>query len=212
MNTTAGQAVGASAPGAPSGLFTFSNRRTRAVWLSLFCLGLFAALLISASLIGDAGMKTNFRQKSISPCIEHPFGTDPLGRDMLARTIKGLRRSLLIGMGAALVSTIVAVFLGLSAAVFGAGADKIVTGVVDMIISMPHLVLMILISFAMGGGVKGVVVSVALTHWVRLARIIRAEVLQLKTSQFVQLSSRLGGPKSGSPAIICCLISSLSSS
>ena len=62
----------------------------------------------------------------------------------------------------------------------------------DLFLSVPHLVTLILIAFALGGGLKGVVVGVALTHWPNLTRIIRAEVMQLRSADYVQISRRLG--------------------
>jgi peptide/nickel transport system permease protein len=70
--------------------------------------------------------------------------------------------------------------------------DLAVTSLVDIVMATPHLVLLILISFSLGGGAKGVIVAVALSHWTRLARIIRAEILQLKTADFVHLSHQMG--------------------
>jgi len=67
-----------------------------------------------------------------------------------------------------------------------------ITWLIDLFFSLPHLVLLILISFVLGGGLRGVIIAVAFTHWPGLARIIRAEVLQLKSAEYIQLSARLG--------------------
>jgi peptide/nickel transport system permease protein len=168
------------------------SRRARTLWLVLFCLGVFALLFISAGLMDEAKLGVNFMEKNIAPSWAHPFGTDWLGRDMLARTVKGLRISLGIGMAAALCSTIISLALGLAAATFGRRVDALVTGMVDVVMGTPHLVLLILISFSFGGGAMGVIVAVALSHWTRLARIVRAEILQLKTADYVLLSRQLG--------------------
>jgi len=166
--------------------------RARTAWLAIFCLSVFAALFLAAWWMGDAGLSINFQQRNQPPSWDHPFGTDWLGRDMLVRTVKGLRISLGIGMAAALCSTAIALVLGLAAATMGRRADALVTGMVDVVIATPHLVMLILISFALGGGALGVIVAVALSHWTRLARIVRAEILQLKTADYVLLSRRLG--------------------
>jgi peptide/nickel transport system permease protein len=68
----------------------------------------------------------------------------------------------------------------------------VITWIIDVFFSLPHLVLLILIAFAAGGGTAGVIIAVALTHWTSLARVIRAEVLQVNSSDYVQLSHRLG--------------------
>jgi peptide/nickel transport system permease protein len=171
---------------------SWGTRRSRTVWLAVFCLAVFALLFIVAWLMDEKGLAVNFAQRNLAPSWQHPLGTDWLGRDMLVRTVKGLRISLGIGLVAALCSTVISLVLGLAAAVFGRRTDALVTGMVDVVISTPHLVMLILISFAMGGGALGVIVAVALSHWTRLARIVRAEILQLKNADYVLLSRRLG--------------------
>lgn len=170
----------------------FPNKRARTIFLILFTLMLFAALFTSAYLVGEEGLLTNFMIRNMAPSWDHPFGTDWLGRDMLTRTLKGLCISLGIGMCAALCSTIVSLTLGTAAATMGKRTDAVITAMIDVVISTPHLVLLILISFSMGSGAKGVIVAVALTHWTRLARIIRAEILQLKSADYIRLAPKLG--------------------
>ena len=80
-------------------------------------------------------------------------------------------------------------------AVFGGKADAVISFVIDMIMGIPHILLLLLISYALGKGVKGVVVGVALSHWPSLARVIRAEVLQLKNSTYIQVAEKLGHSK-----------------
>lgn len=172
--------------------FSLANRRARTVCLAIFCLAVFAGLFLLAWLVGEQGLSVNFMQRNQPPSWDHLFGTDWLGRDMFVRTIKGLRISLGIGMAAALSSTLFALVLGLAAATMGRHVDRLVTGMVDVVISIPHLVMLILISFSMGGGARGVIIAVALSHWTRLARIVRAEIMQLSSTDYVRLSRRLG--------------------
>jgi peptide/nickel transport system permease protein len=111
---------------------------------------------------------------------------------MFARTLKGLRISLFVGLSAAACSAVVALVLGLAAATMGKTVDAVVTWLVDVAMATPHLVLLILISFACGGGAKGVIIAVAASHWPSLTRVIRAEVMQLQSSEYVMLSHQLG--------------------
>lgn len=166
--------------------------RGRALWKIGFCILFFASLILSAVLIGDTGLRVDFLNKKLAPCLEFPFGTDWLGRDMLARTVKGLCRSLAIGLLAATISSVVSVVLGTLSATMGPKTDSVVTTLIDLVMATPHLVLLILVSFACGGGSTGVIIAVAASHWTRLARIIRAEVLQLKQAEYVLLSRKLG--------------------
>ncbi|MBU2550291.1 MAG: ABC transporter permease [Proteobacteria bacterium] len=168
------------------------DRRTRTLAQVAACLALFTTIFLMAWLHGDHGLTTHLELRKQAPSVMHPFGTDWLGRDMLARTLKGLRISLGIGMGAAVCSSILALFLGLSAALLGRKVDTVVTWMVDAAMASPHIVLLILISFACGGGPKGIILAVTLSHWPGLTRVIRAEVLQLRTSDYIRLSARLG--------------------
>ena len=175
-----------------AGRLRLMDGRGRAAWTIGLCLAYFAALVATARLMGDTGLTTDFLHKKLPPCLEYPFGTDWLGRDMLVRTVKGLTRSLGIGLLAATVSSVVSVVLGTLSATMGKRTDAVVTTLVDLVMATPHLVLLILVSFACGGGATGVIIAVAVSHWTRLARIIRAEILQLKQAEFVMVSRRLG--------------------
>lgn len=168
------------------------SRRSRALATVMICLILIAAVLAGASLIGDAGLKTSLRERNLAPHWQHLFGTDWLGRDMLTRTLHGLTLSMRLGLAAAVVSALIAAVLGTLSATFGGKVDLVVTWTIDLFYSLPHLVVMILIAFVVGGGVNGVMVSLVLTHWAGLARVIRAEVLQVRQSDYVQLSLRMG--------------------
>lgn len=150
------------------------------------------AIVVLGQLLTAAAQQTDFSQKSLPPSFTHPFGTDQMGRDMLARTIAGLSLSILVGLGAACVSAAIAVVLGTFAALGGKRADAIVTWLTDLMMGIPHIVLLILISFALGGGFVGVVVGVALTHWPSLTRVIRAEILQCRTAGFITTAQKLG--------------------
>lgn len=152
-------------------------------------------ILLLSILLGNHNLKTNAATINLSPSLAHPFGTDWLGRDMLTRTVKGLRLSLLVGAFAAAISVTIATVLGVCAAIFGKPVDSVISWFIDLFIGMPHLVFIILISFMVGGGVQGVVLGVSLTHWPSLARVVRAEVLQLKNSEYIQMSKKIG--KSG---------------
>ncbi|MDR1915236.1 MAG: ABC transporter permease [Synergistaceae bacterium] len=181
--------------GIKSKLSNLMNRR-----LMLFCITVTALLiLIAVALAGilmpESAYATNFSQKNLAPSFAHPFGTDWTGRDMLARTIKGLSVSLQVGTFSTMVSCCLAVFLGIGAATMGRAADTIFSWLVDIILGVPHAVLLILISFAVGKGVQGVFLGVAITHWPKVARIIRAEVLQLRSRQYIRASAKLGRSK-----------------
>lgn len=171
------------------------NRRTRTLVILIFAGLILASVAIIGALMSETAYSANFMEKSQSPSIQHLFGTDYMGRDMLARTIKGLSTSILIGILAASVSAVMAVILGTAAAMFGKKTDAVVSMGVNMMTGVPHIILLMLISFVCGRGIKGVIIAVALTHWPNLTRIIRAEVMQLRTAQYVQASAKMGKSK-----------------
>ncbi len=134
----------------------------------------------------------NYDQRSLPPEAGHLFGTDYMGRDMFFRTLCGLSTSIAIGLTAAFFSSLVALVLGTASAVFGGYIDKSITWLVDLCMGIPHMVLLILISVLLGGGIKGVVVGVVVTHWPSLTRVIRAEVMQIRSSQYVLAAGKMG--------------------
>ena len=136
-----------------------------------------------------------YSQKFVAPCTSHLFGTDYMGRDMFWRCIKGLSNSILIGIFASFVSSIIALIFGISSALIGGKYDKFINWCIDVCMGIPHLILLILISFMLGKGAKGVTIAVATTHWTSLSRLVRAEVLQIRSTQYVKASFKMGKSK-----------------
>ena len=134
----------------------------------------------------------SFTAKNLAPSLAHPFGTDWMGRDMLSRTLAGLSTSVLVGLLAATVSSVIALALGCAAALGGKRVDAVISWLIDLMMGIPHIVLLVLISYAIGKGFWGVTIGVAVTHWPSLARVVRAEVLQCRESKFVEVARKLG--------------------
>ena len=169
--------------------------RRRTLVVAVTAAVLLVAVVVAGVCVAPLATQTDFLQKSLPPSWQHPFGTDWLGRDMLERTLAGLSTSVLVGLGAACASAVIAVVLGAVAALGGKRADYVVSLATDLMMGIPHIVLLILISFALGKGFWGVTVGIALTHWPSLARVMRAEILQCKNAPYVQAARKLGiGP------------------
>lgn len=168
-----------------------ANRRALAITLVVAVVAL-AAIVVAGRVMYDSAMATDFSQKNLAPSLAHWFGTDWMGRDMLLRTVAGLSTSVLVGLLAATVSAVLALALASVAALGGRRADAVVTWLVDLFMGVPHIVLLILVSYALGKGFWGVTIAVAVTHWPSLTRVLRAEIMQCRESAFVAHARKLG--------------------
>lgn len=168
------------------------NARKRMLLLMAGSFGFLLVVLILSFGLSNDHLRLGAGGKNLAPSLEHWFGTDWLGRDMFTRTVKGLRLSLAVGAFTSLISVLIATVLGICAATFGKAVDAVISWLIDLFIGMPHLVFMVLICFIVGGGVQGIVLGISLTHWTALARVVRSEVLQIKTAEYIQVSKGLG--------------------
>ena len=168
-----------------------ANRKVALVSCVLAACALAAVVVAGLAVYGDA-TAVDFTAKNLAPSLAHPFGTDWMGRDMLLRTLAGLSTSVLVGLGAAAFSSVVALILAAAAALGGKRVDAVVTWLIDLVMGVPHIVLLILISFALGKGFWGVTVGIALTHWPSLTRVLRAEIMQCRESTYVAVARKLG--------------------
>jgi peptide/nickel transport system permease protein len=140
------------------------------------------------------------------PSPEHPFGTDTIGRDILARTIYGGQISLSIGIFAATVEVILGVLVGAIAGYFGRWVDDVLMRITEAMLIIPSLFLLIVLGKALGGKVSEIdllgrsfsgsviviILVIGFTSWMYLARIVRANVLSLKELDFISASRALG--------------------
>ncbi|MFM9678796.1 ABC transporter permease [Streptomyces brasiliscabiei] len=143
------------------------------------------AVLLVPPLVQLDQQAVDLAAKLRPPSWAHPFGTDDVGRDLLLRCVYGLRVSLLVGLAAALTATVIGTAVGATAGALGGRADRLVMRLVDTVSSVPHLLLGIFIVAMFRPGVWPVVISVALTHWLSTARIVRAEVLSLRSRPYI---------------------------
>ncbi|MDD3041930.1 MAG: ABC transporter permease [Methanosarcinaceae archaeon] len=173
------------------GLFGELNLRQKTLLIIGFTSLLLFTIVLSSVFLNGESLPTNFGSRNLAPSLNHPFGTDWMGRDMFIRTLEGLGLSIVIGAFASTISAVLTVILGLLSSA-GKTADSFVSWLVDLFLSIPHLLLIILISIGFGGGATGVVIGVALTHWPGLTRVVRAEIKQLKTQEYIHISRNLG--------------------
>ncbi|MFE3129808.1 ABC transporter permease, partial [Streptomyces hydrogenans] len=157
------------------------------LWTSALVVGaVVLAVLLVPPLVQLDEQAVDLSQKLLPPSWEHPFGTDDVGRDLLLRCVYGLRISLLVGLVAALVATVLGTAVGAAAGALGGWTDRTLMRLVDAFSSVPHLLLGIFVVALFRPGVWPVIASVAVTHWLSTARIVRSEVLSLRTRPHIE--------------------------
>lgn len=168
------------------------NRRKSTILFLIAAVVILASVTAAGILMEESAMETDFSRTNLKPSLEYLFGTDWMGRDMFARTIAGLSLSIRIGLLTAAVSAGAALVFGTAAAVLGRKADAVISWCIDLVMGIPHILLVMLISIACGRGFAGVVAGVSLSHWPSLARVIRGEVLQLRSAPYILAAEKLG--------------------
>lgn len=142
--------------------------------------------------------RSDLRARMLAPTLSwsglgaHPFGTDQLGRDILSRIVTGSRVTLTIAGSAVIIGGIVGVFLGLVAGYFGGWSDRLLMRLVDIQLAFPLMLLALLVVAALGPSLHNLIAVLALTSWVRYARIVRGQVLTVREREFVQAARAIG--------------------
>jgi peptide/nickel transport system permease protein len=177
------------------------------IWLGGLVFARGTCVPINKYVTGEAFANCNDTSVKLQPpSPEHPFGTDTIGRDILARTIYGGQISLSIGVFAALVEVIVGVLVGAVAGYFGRWVDDVLMRITEAMLIIPQLFLLIVLAKALGGKIPEVdifgrslsgsviiiILVIGFTSWMYLARIVRANVLSLKELDYISASRALG--------------------
>lgn len=174
------------------------------VLILLFLYSFGGALILSEQYANftDTGLRL------AAPSAAHPFGTDTIGRDILARTIYGGQISLLIGLMAVLVETVIGILIGAVAGYYGGLIDSLLMRFTEAVLTIPSLFLLLVMAKFFGGKIPDVqflgrtfsgsviviILIIGLTSWPYLARIVRAEFLSLKENEFVLAARAIGTP------------------
>lgn len=157
----------------------------------LFLLVLLVLSLLAPVLPLDPNT-TNVSQMNQAPNLEHFFGTDNVGRDYFARVLYGGRISLLVGVLAMMASVLIGSFVGIVAGYFGGKIDSFLMRTVDVLSSIPWLVLVIVLSVFLKPGLTTIIVVIGGFSWMSIARLVRAETLSAKTHDYVQYARFIG--------------------
>ncbi|RPK32885.1 ABC transporter permease [Streptomyces sp. ADI93-02] len=173
--------------------------RNRLAVLALILLALLLVAAVSAPLIApydpnaqDLLMRLRPPAWSDGGSGAHLLGTDQLGRDMLSRVIYGARVSLLVGAGAALLAGVIGTLVGLTSGYFGGWADRTLMRLADVQLAFPSLLLALAIVGFVGSGLWPVILVLGFTGWVSYARVVRSEVMSLRTRDFITEARAIG--------------------
>ena len=165
------------------------------VWILLVVLVAVTADLWVPQVLGNptasdtATMAGNSR---LAPSLEHPFGTDTLGRDVLSRVIYGARISLTIGIVATGISTAIGLVMGALAAYYGGLWDTIIMRLADVFLAFPYTLFVIAMIAVIGNGIQNVFFAIGILGWPQIARVFRSAILSVKESDYIDAARSMG--------------------
>jgi peptide/nickel transport system permease protein len=162
--------------------------------IALIIMIVLVVLAITVPIIaGDAWKKTNLKTIFLPPSLGAPLGTDGLGRNIFARLMQALQTSLLVGSLAVAIIVFLGAAIGAIAGYIGGFVDNALMRLVDIVLSIPVFFLIImLVAFFGGGDMKVIILAIGLTGWTLAARLVRAEFLHLRETDYVQAARALG--------------------
>lgn len=134
----------------------------------------------------------DFKMANLSPSAEHWFGTDKFGRDIFIRVLYGARISLTVGYVASLLNIFIGILYGGIAGYFGGRVDNIMMRIVDILYAVPMMIYVILLMVVLGAGLKSIIIALAISYWLTMARIVRGQIMALKENEFVLAARTLG--------------------
>jgi peptide/nickel transport system permease protein len=182
--------------GTPAARLRFRLRLPRvpgALWWGAGIVGFFVLTALLAPMLAPYDpIAQDTANALLPPGSGHWLGTDNFGRDVLSRMIWGTRLDLMMGVFGVLIPFILGTAVGCVSGYFGGWVDVVVMRVVDIVIAFPFLVLMLAIMAILGPGLGSFFIAMALVGWVSYARLVRAQVLVLKASDFVTAARSLG--------------------
>ncbi|MGG1664336.1 ABC transporter permease subunit [Brevibacillus sp. NRS-1366] len=159
---------------------------------------IFVMAIIGPSLVPYSFADQSLLDSNMTVSAEHWFGTDDLGRDMFARTWYGARISLTIGIVAALIDLVIGVTVGgIAGYMAGRGKkgeriDNAIMRVIEVLHGLPYLLVVILLMVVMEPGIMTIVTALTVTGWIGMARLVRGQILQLRTNEYILAAQVLG--------------------
>lgn len=170
-------------------------RDNKAAAVSFFVILLMAlAAILAPHLTPYTEKQMDLMNRLAAPSAKHLLGTDEGGRDVLTRLLFGARVSLLIGVVPALLSMALGALLGVLAGYRGGLTDTVIMRAADVTLAFPSMLLAMVIMYSLGGGMVNVFLTLTLVNWANVARVVRAQTLRLKNSEFAEAARVIGVP------------------
>ncbi len=167
-------------------------KKDKGAIISLTLLLIIAVVCLIAPLLPLEPNATSIMSRLQGPSAEHLLGTDELGRDYLARVIYGGRVSLMVGLLAMLTSMVVGIVVGTISGLMGGIVDAILMRLVDILSSVPWMVLVTVVSVFLKPGLTSIILVIGLFSWMEIARLVRTETQTVKSRDFVQYAELCG--------------------
>ncbi|MDE0925725.1 MAG: ABC transporter permease [Methylophilaceae bacterium] len=160
--------------------------------ISLIIIGFWIVAVLLGRVLGLYGNEVDLNSVLANPSITHWFGADDLGRDILARILRGVEVSFIVAVVVTAVTMLVGVTVGLLAGFYGGKLDKILMQITDIFLAFPGILLAIAFAAVLGPGIINLMFALCLTGWVGYARLTRGQTLSLRNRQHVLASESLG--------------------
>ncbi len=157
----------------------------------LFILIAVFAMQVAPSPLEGAG-KTNVSQRLLAPSLEHPFGTDRLGRDVLSRVIVGARPALIIPIAVVFFAILIGAPLGAVAGYKGGWVDEVIMRITDLFLAFPSLLLAMAITAAIGRGMRNAAIALVISWWPWYTRLVRSVTVSLRERYFIEAAQATG--------------------
>ncbi|MEZ4683807.1 MAG: ABC transporter permease [Caldilineaceae bacterium] len=171
-------------------------RNNRLAVIGLIFILLICAMALFAPLIAPYDPTEIIAKRGAEASAAHPLGFDDIGRDLLSRIIFGTRPALIVGLVSTFVSVVIGVMVGAISGYFGGWIDSVLSRIVDTLMAFPLLALLLLLASVLGPSLTTTVVVIGVTTWARFARVVRADVMALKETDFVT-AARATGVRNG---------------
>ncbi len=167
-------------------------RSERKALLGLILVSLLGLVAIFGSLLAPYDPEADDFDLFAPPSLDHPFGTDSFGRDILSRMAAGTQVSFTVGISVALLSMVVGVTLGLIAGYFGGWLDSLIMRFMDLLWAFPEIILAVGMVAVFGAGIRNIIIAVAVAYLDDFARVVRAEVLRLREEEYTLAARSMG--------------------